>query len=172
MHRRELTRGNRCNAIVATCVTIGLIFLGQQALAGEEKNAGRNVSTLVDAKIVKVGDVGGHVLGRYEGKGVTFHPDGETSTYIQTGAFDYVKRAGSHKGYIIRTYPDGAMTTSTYRGTARHTDKGRRFNGTFEIVSGTGRFAGATGKGTYDGFSTKVGMGIVDWEGVIAVPTN
>jgi len=125
MHRRELTRGNRCNAIVATCVTIGLIFLGQQALAGEEKIAGRNVSTLVDAKIVKVGDVEGHVLGRYEGKGVTFHPDGETSTYIQTGAFDYVKRAGSHLDLHLVVDNYGAHKTPEVRAWL---EKHRRFH--------------------------------------------
>jgi hypothetical protein len=113
---------------------------------GEESIAGRNVSSIVDSKFIQIGDVEGHVMGHYTAKGVTFHSHGEISTFIQTGAFDYVKDAGSHSGYIVRTYADGAMITSKHHGTTKHTDKGRRISGIFEIISGTGRLTGATGK--------------------------
>jgi len=113
---------------------------------GEESIAGRNASSIVDSKFIEFSDVEGHVMGHYTAKGVTFHSHGEISTFIQTGAFDYVKDAGSHSGYIVRTYADGAMITSKHHGTTKHTDKGRRISGIFEIISGTGRLTGATGK--------------------------
>ncbi len=172
MYRRRVTRGNRANVVVAVYIAVLCFLPGQQALAGEESIGGRNISTLVDAKFVEVGDVEGHVLGSFEGKGVTLHSDGEASTFIQTVVFDYVNDVGSHKGYSVRTYPDGAMITSTFRGTTKRTEKGRRIRGTFEITSGTGRLAGATGTGSYDGYSTKVGMSIIDWEGTMNVPAN
>ncbi len=134
--------------------------------------AGRDISTVVDAKVVEIGDVKGHVLGSYEGKGVTLHSEGETSTFIKAVVFDYLNGVGSHKGYKVRTYSDGAISISTFRGTTKRTAKGRRVSGTFEIKSGTGRLAGASGKGTYDGFSTKVDMNIIDWKGTIHIPAK
>ena len=172
MYRRSVTRGNRTNIIATACIFISFFLFCQQTIAGEERIRGRDISTVVDANFVEIGDVEGHVLGSYEGKGVTLHSDGETSTFIQTVVFDYMNGVGSHGGYKVRTYPDGAISTSTFRGTTKRTERGRRISGTFEIKSGTGRLAGATGKGNYDGFSTKVDMNIIDWEGTLNVPAK
>ena len=172
MYRRRVTRDNRTNVVVAVCIFISFFLFCQQSLAGDERIGGRDISTIVDTNFVEVGDVKGHVLGSYEAKGVTLHSDGQTSTYIQTTVFDYLNGVGSHTGYKVRTYPDGAISTSTYRGTTKRTERGRRISGTFEIKSGTGRLAGATGKGTYDGFSTKVDMNIIDWKGTIRIPAK
>ncbi len=63
------------------------------------------------------------------------------------GAFSRDASGGRHTGYNVRTYPDGSMTTLHYSGTSRKGEGQmvREWNGTAELVSGTGRFEGAKG---------------------------
>ena len=46
------------------------------------------------------------------------------------------------------------------------------FAGTFELSDGTGRFAGATGSGTYEGIASNgLAIGEISYDGTITLPT-
>ena len=140
------------------------------ALAGEVSASGRNVQTVEKVEWLEVGDQEGHVVGIYRSKGLTFHGDGEISTTVNHGTFDYVKGAGSHEGYLVRTFDDDSTMTVKYQGTTKHDAAGRVTQGTASYATGTGRYEGIEGDGSYSGRLFGNGMSIADWQSKYTLP--
>lgn len=124
---------------------------------------------------VPVGDAEGHVL-------ISNHA---TGTNRSTGRDSYMDRAetanteiadltqgnGPHEGYVIFS-SGGERTVNKWSGkitTVLGADKQpvTTFEGTWTKLTGTGRYSGVTGRGTYRGRMTGQNTYLVEWKGEI-----
>ncbi len=154
---------------VATLVVI-LMFPALAAQAGETAIKGRNVYHSVKAEWTKVGDVDGHVIGFFENGGLGFETGGEVTTAVVKGTFDSIKGTGTHQGYLTKTWSDGSTYTASFEGRSKPDGKLRLSEGTFTYVSGTGRFKGIKGEGTYRSTRYPNKMRVTDFEGKRILP--
>ncbi len=75
--------------VIALATVLGSLAFAVQA--GGPMDKGRNVQRLMEVKSTEIGDVDGHYVGSFESVGVTFHDNGEVSTFVSKGTFDFVK---------------------------------------------------------------------------------
>ncbi len=155
-------------------VILSAVFVATNAMAEEVVVKGRNIQQKSESimhsqsKDKKTGS------GTYRSQGLTMLDSGEVIPFVNQGAFSYGKHGSHHRGYVVRTYPDGSTTTAQYEGTAR---KGtpplkREWSGTGKVVGGTGRFDGATGTVTYKGGRYVNGMAVSEIELRITLPNK
>jgi hypothetical protein len=128
-------------------------FLVPPPAQGQDLGTSRRVQGTVEISAVEVGDAPGHVVGVVAFKGLTFFADGEIATHSNPATFDLTDGSGPHQGYVVHHFDDGSTSIERYQGEARRSADGKRttVSGTFECIGGTGRFAGLTGQGTYQG---------------------
>ncbi len=150
--------------------------LGASRSAPERLQVGGTFTmTYTQMNPVPVGDVAGHVL-------ISNHA---TGTNRSTGRDTYMDRAevanteiadlthgnGPHQGYVI--YSSGRdSAVNKWSGkitTVLGTDKQpvTTFEGTWNKLNGTGRYAGVTGEGMYRGRMTGQNTYLVEWKGEI-----
>ena len=115
----------------------------------------------------RVGNTTDHVLRFIKSSGVdksagpTAFLDGATETEVLYGDDD--RGSGAHHGYIFYTASDGTLLNEFdgYTTTVTVDEKGRFVSGgSWHTVSGTGRYGGGTGIGTYSSEG-----GLTHWEG-------
>ena len=140
--------------IASTCA--GILFVAaclSVSQAGAETSESRIVMHLTKAERVEVADVPGHVLVVGEQMGLRFMADGEAGIYSGWFTADYTNGSGKHEGYSATTFDDGSRIVTRMEGTTKASEDGRisEFKGAFSYVSGSGRFEGIRGKGTYVG---------------------
>ena len=130
-----------------------LMLLGISTTQAEEiTSKARVIRHLTKVEFIPVGDVKGHVVGVSERSGLAILESGEVATTTSKATFDSTKGSGTHQGYALYKFDDGSTYVSKYQGAHTATGGGRNtFKGTFEYISGTGRFEGIKGKSTYPG---------------------
>ncbi len=133
-----------------------IVFAGQsaQSLAGgKEKFTGRAVLTDVSSAKIEVPDNPGH--GLYQGvmDGVIFNETGGSflanARYQVFWMGDIGGGAAKVEGYKVFTMPDDVKVVAKFEGkpgTGSSDGKGR---GTWTLTSGTGKYQGLKGGGTY-----------------------
>ena len=131
---------------------------------------GRDTFQCTDDKYIEIGDVPEHYVGVYKCEGVSSTEGGEVGVLEFWGAGDYIAGSGPEQGYYIVTYVDGSTVRSNFQDTLMAAEDGTTSGkGTYNITSGTGRFAGIKGKGTYTSTSFK-GKSWLDWTQTYTVP--
>lgn len=143
------------------------------AIQAAEEVASRAVYHTQKAETMEAGDVPGHVVGVSDQPGliiVTKGPNaGEVGSRKATVYFDAVKGKGTGTTYAVYTFRDGS--TKSYKATGTFAPgeggKGLTFEGTYEVIGGTGRFEGLKGKGTFKGerIGPREGFSYVDATG-------
>jgi hypothetical protein len=139
--------------VVLIAMTVVLVPMTQAA----DDVAGRTVYHTLKAEVMEVGDVPGHVVGVVQQPGLTFYTkgpaSGQTASRMSTTYFDTVNGKGTFSGYTVNTFPDGSTLIYKTSGTLTLIDGGNKVvnEGPWEIVGGTGRYAGTKGKGTFKG---------------------
>jgi hypothetical protein len=128
------------------------LFAG--AVHADETLKFRTVMHSLNAQTIDVGDVDGHILGVARFSGIVSLPDGSTATSYFTGAFEYTKGAGPVSTYMNVTYEDGSALWLKTMGTAAVDGTKTVFRGTLNVLGGKGRYAGATGDGSFSGART------------------
>ena len=140
------------------------------AWASEKEHHGRYVVEKAEVKVVKVGDVDGHIVGSFHNTGVDFRGK-EISTSFAGGTFDFINQVGSIKGFVVDVFKDGSTVTSRVKGEAKlNENKQQYFEGTYQCISGTGRWKGIQCEGTWKESSEANGMGIGEWSGTLTLP--
>src|SRR4030067_1927729 len=78
---------------------------------------------------------------------------GQIATRMNTAHIDTVKGKGTFKNYIVYTFRDGSTLSHKAPSASTPVGGGKTvaFEGTYEVTGGTGKFAGAKGKGTFKG---------------------
>lgn len=134
-------------------VTVLLVPATQAA----DEIEGRTVYHTQKIETMEVGDVPGHVVGVIQQPGLIFLTKGpargEIVPRMATSYFDVVNGKGTAFGYMVANFQDGSTLIYKTVGTMTMVDGGKKavFEGTYEYASGTGRFAGTKGKGTFKG---------------------
>ncbi len=127
---------------------------------------GRNIQQKNEVVVHQQAEDKSYGSGTYRSQGLTFFDDGKVIPFVTQGSFTWDGGGGRHTGFVVRKYPDGSMMTTQFSGTSRKGEEQmvRVWNGTADIVSGTGRYKGAKGHGIYEGGRYANGMGVTDWE--------
>jgi hypothetical protein len=117
----------------------------------------RTVQHATSIQTLKV-DANGHTMGLARTVGIIFLPDGSSAgTVLIVGTFDAVIGSeATADGYSIPTFTDGSELWLKYTGTVKYPNGGKVLQkGTFIVVGGKGRYAGAKGDGTWEGEATQ-----------------
>ena len=93
-----------------------------------------------------------HVVGIGEFRGVAIFDDDEVAVHRYDGWFDLIDGEGSFHGYALWHFDDGSEIRAPYTGTASNiSEHGVEVVATFDDFTGTGRFEGVTGEGSFKG---------------------
>ena len=113
----------------------------------------RQFTHATNVQTIDVGDVDGHLLGVNRQSGIASFPDGSVATAYLTALTDYVKGSGTALvAYTNVTFEDGSVLW--IKGTNTTVAEGNKSiisKGTLIAIGGKGRYAGATGDGTFTG---------------------
>jgi hypothetical protein len=140
-------------AVTLFGMTVLLVPITQAA----DETVGRAVWHTLKAETMEVGDVPGHTIGVLQQAGLGIFTKGpaggQIATRTNTAYTDTVKGKGTATNYIVYTFRDGSTMSHKATGTITPVDGGTTvaFEGTYEVTGGTGKFAGAKGKGTFKG---------------------
>jgi hypothetical protein len=84
-------------------------------------------------------------------RGLAIFGSGELANYRYQGTYTFRDGSGSFRGVAVWHFDDGSQIHATYEGEAMASGKGITFSGSQQVISGNGRFAGASGSGKYQG---------------------
>ena len=156
------TQTKWCSAVVLVIV-LGLSSFAAQA--GEVTQKGRDTHVCTDQKFIAIGDVPDHWIGVFVCEGISTTEGGEAGTLKERGIGDFIAGKGWAKGYAEVTYDDGSVVRAVWEGTKTRTTA----MGAYQLTSGTGRFAGINGSGTYT-CKSHGQKGECDWTETYTVP--
>ncbi len=96
---------------------------------------------------------------------------GETGIILFLGTGDYIAGRGPEQGYYTITYDDGSAVHGKWEDILAPDEGGKTSTakGTYQITSGTDRFAGIKGSGDYTCKSYS-GKGYCDWTETYTLP--
>ncbi|MBN1293732.1 MAG: hypothetical protein JXB48_17960 [Candidatus Latescibacteria bacterium] len=109
---------------------------------------------IVKTEMVEVGDTPGHVVGYIHNAGLVEMENGEIGTYEGWYTFDYTNGSGKFSGYAKNTFEDGSTQLTEIDNaatTAMQGGKVSELKGKFTFISGSGRYKGIKGTGTFSG---------------------
>ncbi len=159
-------------------VTTTFILISGTQLMMAQSLKGRIVAHVAqeDMKIFEVEDVSGHTLGLLQARGLAFLDNGEVAEVMATEIIDNTNGKGTYQGYEVLTFEDGSTVVSQFEGQDSISEDGKYvlFEGAFNYIHGTGRFAGIEGGGTHEGrnhISSGVGF-YVNFEGTYSLSSN
>jgi hypothetical protein len=145
----------RWGLLLAMLLSVSLILLPGASAA--EETALRTVYHTLKAERIEVGDVPDHIVVIAQHSGLGFFTKGPAAGQIATRKSvaynDSMKGKGTYTSYIVYTFRDGSTVVHKATGTITSVDGGKTAaqEGTYEVAGGTGKFAGAKGKGTFKG---------------------
>lgn len=116
------------------------------------EQAYRAVMRVRESHAMPVLDRSEHVVGIGAFEGVANFADGQVASHRYEGWFDLSDGSGRFHGYALWRFQDGSEIRAVYDGCARNL-AAERFAVTARVhdVTGTGRFAGASGEGDFEG---------------------
>jgi hypothetical protein len=95
----------------------------------------------------------------------------KTKSAIDVATAEVHGASGTGHGYNVATMDNGDKITASYSGTMQmNKDGSGTFKGTWKYTSGTGKFKGIKGSGTYTGSATPDGSATGDIEGEYTLP--
>jgi hypothetical protein len=144
------------------CAAAGAAIFAMPAKADETLKF-RVVQYVALNQAQQIGDVPNHVQGFVRYPGMASFPDGSTARTTVFNAYDGIAGpggGGTVNGYENIIFSDGSELWWKYIGTYKVDSKGAlSAGGTFTVISGKGRYAGAKGDGTYEGMQTSGAAG-------------
>lgn len=144
-------------------VLVGLIVPQSEALSQDSTAKGRDVFHCSEEHLVEIPDLDAQFLTLFVCSGLRFIDGGEVASFQVYGGGDYANGAGPEIGYQVVEFEDGSKIVLRFKGTRmRGGEATGEFSGTFESISGVGRFADSQLEGEYQGRS--IGNdGFLDW---------
>ena len=169
MVEAHLTTLTKWGSAVVLVIALGLPAFAAQA--GEVTEKGRDTFACTDEKYVEIGDVPDHWVGVFACEGISSTEGGETGILETWGTGDYIAGMGPEQGYYTTTYDDGSTVHGKWEDILTPDEGGETSTckGTYQITSGTDRFTGIKGSGSYTckSYGSK---GYYDWTETYTVP--
>ncbi len=169
MGKIHFAKLNRWVGPLALVIALGLPVFAAQA--GEITQKGRDVYVCTDEKYIEVGDVADHWVGVYKCEGISSTEGVEAGIFEFWGTGDYIAGRGPEQGYYTVTYDDGSAVHGKFEDILTPDEGGKTSTckGTYQITSGTDRFAGIKGSGSYTckSYGSK---GYYDWTETYTLP--
>ena len=129
-----------------------LALLPHLAVAGEVTLNYDAVTVIRAAQTMPVLDDKSHVVGTGAFRGLATFEDGAQALHRYDGWFDLTDGEGPFHGYALWTFDDGATIRAEYAGEAFGSGPhGVGVRAEITSLTGTGRFAGASGTGRFEG---------------------
>jgi hypothetical protein len=143
---------------------VGLAAIFSMPAQADETLKFRVVQHSASFQTQQVGDA---AMGLFRLVGIAFFPDDSTATTVLVGVFDDVPSSGggTDHGYYTLKFADGSELSFKYTGGYKFNNPKVTINGTATVIGGKGRYAGATGSGSYEGSQNQPGpegIGYVD----------
>jgi hypothetical protein len=132
-------------------LTTALLSIISTCALADETLKWRHVQHTSSLQTLQVGDVNGHALNMYRLPGMAFFADGTTGTTLVFGMSDVVNGSGPVNGYMNLKFNDGSELWTKYAGAVKVDGNHVPRKGTFTVIGGKGRYAGAQGDGTWEG---------------------
>jgi hypothetical protein len=158
----QILKSNKLSVVLIALVII--LAFGVTTSTAQERIKTKSKVYCVFTKFeqMKPDDTEGHTMSFYEAKGAGTGSYGEFTVFMQ-GMSDLVKGDGSHHGYSKITDEDGDFYFNKWQGkvAAAKSPEGKtvlKWEGTWSITRGTGKWEHAQGEGTYKGWF--IGQGI------------
>ncbi len=150
-------------------IALGLPVFAAQT--GEITQKGRDTFACTDEKYVEVGDVPDHWVGVFFCEGISSPEGGDSGILEVWGTGDFIAGMGPEQGYYTTTYDDGSTVHGKWEDILTPDGGGETSTckGTYQITSGTNRFAGIKGSGNYT-CKSYGGKGYCDWTETYTVP--
>ena len=159
-------------ALLAALATVPLLALRDAPAA---RSSGTFTMTYTQQQVTPVGDaeghlvIAGHATGRARSAGAHPFMDGATVTLVSLT--ELTQGSGPDQGYLFES-KDGETSATRYTGSVKTVpgSDGKpvtTFEGTWTKLGGSGRVAGATGRGRYHGRMTAPNAFVIEWEGEI-----
>jgi hypothetical protein len=143
----------------STSFAIAMLSIISTSASADETLKWRHVQHTASLQTMQVGDVNGHTLNIYRLPGIAFFSDGTTGGFQAFGASDTINGSGPVNGYIVLTLNDGSEIWARYAGEVKVEGNRVPRKGTFSVIGGKGRYAGAKGDGTWEGDGALVTAG-------------
>jgi hypothetical protein len=121
--------------------------------AAEENLEFKLVVKPLEVKKVEAPNIPGRHVMTMKAFGVAYFKDGRVAAKDFIHTEDYKQGIGPFFGYSTYTFEDGSSIIARYEGENKGPDA--PFHGDYTVISGTGKYAGATGTGSFDGVPTK-----------------
>jgi hypothetical protein len=135
--------------LASAVVIFGLLSVGRAESLDLSYEAVMHVR---EVHAVQIFDDPQHVVGVGVFRGLAKFPDGEIAVHRYEGWFDLTRGSGTYHGYASWRFPDGSELRARYRGTVDKVSEDRfDIRATLDDLTGTMRFDGATGTGTFEG---------------------
>ena len=137
-----------------------LLLFPLTAIAGE-KISGTNFF-VVDGQEWETGDGSGYWMWHGTGVSRTLEGPGDTNAIECHGAGFWDKEGSWGEGICVETIGDDTVTSDWKEEKSQEV-------GQWKFLSGTGKYAGVTGGGTYKSQSLAGGRSISEWEGEVTL---
>jgi hypothetical protein len=142
---------NRRSMLTVSTAALLCLCAASSVWADETLNY-RSITHVTTAQTIDVGDVDGHLLGVNRQSGIVSFADGSVATTYSTALTDFIKGSGpALVTYNNVTFEDGSVLW--LRTVAAVVAEGNKsiVKGTLTVVGGKGKYAGASGDGTFGG---------------------
>jgi hypothetical protein len=138
---------------IASVSILGFSTVLYAAACWGEELTWRAVWQINKAETLDVGDRAGHALGLGQADGLAFFENDEVATVVTTFINDLTGGSGVGKTYAVHRFEDDSTLVVTFSPavTADAETAGAAFQGSFVFASGTGRYAGISGNGSFSG---------------------
>jgi hypothetical protein len=138
---------------MATLTAVSLCCLaGTRNARADETLTYRSHTHVTNVQTVDVGDVDGHLMGVNHQSGIASFPDGSVATTYFTAFTDFIKGTGpAPVSYNNLTFEDGSVLWLKTSAAVVAEGAKSMVKGTLTVIGGKGRYAGATGDGTFAG---------------------
>jgi len=145
--------GRRLGGLLASFVAASTLIFSGIGPASAETLKWKLGYHLTKVETSEVGDAAGHMVVLARGSGVAFFDGGDVAGATLSITADYVNGAGPHDAYVLHTFDDGSTILVRFQGTTTPdpATKTSAIKGKFTFAKGSGRFAGISGGGDYDG---------------------
>ena len=146
-----MPRAVLCQHVCMLLGAFSLAVISNAARAGDERLEYKLITIGVDTKVSPAANIDGRILVSGKYFGVAFYKDGRIAVKDFVSEGDLLKGIGTFRGYSTYTFQDGASLTLSYVAESKPTG----FHGDYTVISGTGAYTNATGKGVFDSVPTK-----------------